>query len=53
MKYNVSFIGRLNGAIGTTYKINTQIEEDKNATTEEIKLKAYDNYEHISQFKIH
>lgn len=51
-KFKVSFKGRLNGAIGIFYKIRTKIEMPKDSTPEQIKLKLYDKYEHISEFKI-
>jgi len=51
-KFKVSFTGRLIGAIGIFYKIRTEVEMPKESAPEQIKLKLYDKYEHISEFKI-
>ena len=51
-KFNVSFVGRLSGAIGITYKINDVLEMPKESTHDEINLKLYDKYELISKLKI-
>ena len=48
-KYKISFIGRLAGAIGKTYRIRTTIEAN---SPEEAKFKLYEKYEHISQVTI-
>ncbi len=48
MLWQVSFNGRTAGAIGITYPITDTVEAD---TEEEARLKLYDKYEHITQFK--
>ena len=50
--YKITFTGRQKNAIGIFYKISISIQAPKNATEEEIKLKLYNDYEHISNFKI-
>jgi hypothetical protein len=50
--YNVTFTGRQKNAIGIFYKISISIQAPKDATAEEIRLKLYDDYEHISNLKI-
>jgi hypothetical protein len=47
-RYKVHFNGRLKGALGVTYKIEDTVEMDEVANLEEINLKLYDKYEHIS-----
>jgi len=51
-KFKVSFTGRLIGAIGIFYKIRTEVEMDKDSTSEQILLKLYDKYDHTTGFKI-
>jgi len=51
-KYRVNFNGRLRGAIGIFYQINDTIEMPENATFDEINLKLYDKYEHITRLRI-
>lgn len=50
--FKVSFTGRKIGAIGIFYKIKTEVIAPNEATNEEIRLKLYENFEHISEFKI-
>ena len=52
-KFKVSFIGRLNGAIGIFYLIHDVVELPKDSTKEQITIKLYDKYEHISNVVIH
>lgn len=48
-QYKIIFIGRLNGAIGITYKITKEISaESEEAAT----LKLYESYEHIRVISI-
>ena len=49
MIYNISFIGRKAGAIGSTYKINDKIEAKNEA---EFIEKLYKKYDHVSKLKI-
>lgn len=42
--YEIEFIGRLNGALGITYKIVAQVEAPNQ---EAAILKLYEKYEHI------
>ena len=51
-KFKVSFTGRKSGAIGITYKISETIEASNNAKKEDLLLKLYNTYEHISNLKI-
>jgi hypothetical protein len=54
--YTVSFNGRKVGAIGIFYKIHEVVKASKNAPKneiiKEIRMKLYDNYEHITGLKI-
>jgi len=47
--FKLSFIGRLKGAIGITYKIHETVKAEN---LEAAKLKLYDKYEHITQIKV-
>tara|TARA_R110000822_G_scaffold67329_1_gene164005 strand:- start:460 stop:615 length:156 start_codon:yes stop_codon:yes gene_type:complete len=47
--FKLSFIGRLNGAIGITYKIRENVNAEN---LEAAKLKLYNKYEHITQIKV-
>ena len=51
-KFKVSFKGRKVGAIGIFYRIREVLEMPKDSTQDQIRLKLYDKYEHISEFKI-
>jgi hypothetical protein len=51
-KYKVNFTGRLSGAIGIFYEISDIVEMPEGSTFEEINLKIYDKYEHITGLKI-
>lgn len=48
-EFKVTFNGRLNGAIGTTYPITETIKAD---SVELAKLACYEKYELLSEFKI-
>lgn len=50
--YSVNFIGRKRGAIGIVYPIDETVQSDKVLSDEQILLKLYDNYEHISKFNV-
>lgn len=50
--FKVTFTGRKKNAIGIFYKISDIVEAPKNSTDEQIRLKLYDKYEHISNLKI-
>ena len=49
MKFNISFTGRKNGAIGIFYKINETVSA---RNEQEAILKLYNKYEHIKVLKI-
>lgn len=49
MKYQASFVGRQNGAIGICYPITTEVEGD---TEQDATLRLYGKYEHISKLKL-
>ena len=51
-KYAVSFTGRQRGAIGIFYRISDFVELPEGATKEEITLKLYEKYEHISKVQL-
>lgn len=48
-KYKISFIGRLAGAIGKTYRIRATVEAN---SPEEAKIKLYEKYDCITQVTI-
>lgn len=50
--YNVTFIGREFGAVGIFYKQSLTVIFDVPTSNKDVLLKVYDNYEHISEFKI-
>jgi hypothetical protein len=47
--YTARFYGRLKGALGVSYWIETQVEVD---AIETARIKLYDRYEHISHLTL-
>jgi hypothetical protein len=52
LRYQCSFVGREVGAIGIFYPIVHTVESETKLDGEQIRLKLYDNFEHISELKI-
>jgi|TARA_R110000824_G_scaffold201663_5_gene385702 hypothetical protein len=51
--YETSFHGRRSGAIGISEWHGHTITSDTPLTYQDARLKLYDNFEHITAFKIH
>ena len=47
-KYTLSFIGRINGAIGAVHKCTIVHESDVEMSSIELLLHAYNSHEHIT-----